>query len=646
MRLHFVFFILPILLLFVGNTPHAADNYVFNMQDADIRTMISTVAEITGKNFIIDPSVKGKVTIISQQGMQASEIYKIFLSLLDVHGFSVIPTVEANTYKIIRAVNAKSQGVPLDTDNIFQGDQLVTRIIAVKHSQAAQLVQVLRPLVPQQAYLAAFPESNMIIISDSANNINRLVALVKRIDRPGDGSIEMIRLNNASAKELSHTLALLTKSDTVLSQSITADERTNSLLISGTPSTRIKLRSLIAKLDSAVDALSTTHVVYLHYAKATNIMKVLNDLVKIDESQEGLSRQSDILISADEASNALILKASFAKFRELKSVITRLDIPQAQVHIEAIIAEVSYDLEKELGIEWNTRQSDSGSGVYTAARNGLRLKDIFTLSYFSGSDIQAVLRVLQSDTDTNILATPSLLTLDNQQASIVVGENVPFLTGTQQTQDGLANPFQTIERRDVGLTLKVTPRLNKGSTIIMEIDQEISSVVPKIQNLQAVDIVTRKRQIKTTVMVEDNGMVVLGGLIQDELVNNQQQVPILGDIPIIGNLFKSSKNEIKKANLMIFIRPTIVTNPIVANKLAMEKYQFLQHKQLQQQAGGIRLVDSRNIPVLPDVPPTTIQSRSGSLLRRSGVSLPTPVITSVATVQKKSLVVLPSPFSD
>ncbi len=429
----------------------AEEAYVFNMQDVDIRAMITTVSEVTEKNFIIDPNVKGKVTVISKKSMSADEVYQIFLSLLDVHGYSVVPTIESNTFKIIKGITAKSKAIPNDLENVLKGDQLVTRVIKIQHTQAMQMVQILRPLVPQHAYLAGYADSNMIVISDLANNINRLVELVHHIDQPGDGNIELIPLKNASAKELAQTLSSLNRTKKTLTQVVVADVRSNSLLIGGDATTRMNLKALIFKLDSEVNTMRNANVIYLSYAKASDIASILNEIVKTSSTTKGASPASDIIISADETTNALVIKSSFVKFTEIKEVVSKLDIPRAQVHIEAILAEVSYSLEKELGIEWNTRQSDSGSGVFAAAKDGLALKDIFSLTYFNGADIQAVLRVLQSDTDSNILSTPSLLTLDNQEASIIVGENVPFLTGTQQSQDGLANPFQTIERKDVGL---------------------------------------------------------------------------------------------------------------------------------------------------------------------------------------------------
>ena len=587
-------------IFFLSNTVYAAGAYVFNMQDVEIRTVISTVSEVTGKNFIIDPNVKGKVTVISNKSMSAGEVYQIFLSLLDVHGYSVVPTIEANTFKVIKGIKAKSQAVPNDLNNIYEGDQLVTRVLKIKHTQAMKMVQVLRPLVPQHAYLAGYADSNMIVISDSANNINRIVELVNHLDTPVDGNIEMIYLKNASAKDLAQTLSSLSKTKKTLSQIVVADIRSNSLLIGGDTAARMNLKALIHKLDSEINTMRNVNVIYLNYAKASDIASILNEIVKVSASKQSRAgTDNDIIISPDENSNALVIKSSYVKFIEIKEVVNKIDIPRAQVHIEAILAEVSYKLEKELGVEWHT--SVSSSGVVADVGTGLALKDIFSLSYLnSAGDIKAVLKILQSDTDTNILSTPSLLTMDNQEASIIVGENVPFLTGSQQSQDGLANPFQTIERKDVGITLKVTPRLNKGSTIIMKIYQEVSNVVPKVQNIAAVDLVTKKRAIETTVMVEDRGMVVLGGLLQDDLTNNVNKVPVLGDIPLIGELFKSSKVETQKASLMVFIRPTILSNPVLANEMAMKKYQFLRGKQQLMQENGVRLIDSKDIPVLPE----------------------------------------------
>ncbi|WP_198265620.1 type II secretion system secretin GspD [sulfur-oxidizing endosymbiont of Gigantopelta aegis] len=590
---------LSLILLSISLSASARDTYVFNMQGVDIKAMIATVADVTNKNFIIDPNIKGKVTVISKKSMSAEEVYQIFLSLLDVHGYSVVPTIEANTFKIIKGITAKSKAVPNDLNGLVKGDQLVTRVIKIQHTQAMQMVQILRPLVPQHAYLAGYADSNMIVISDSANNINRLVELVDRLDTPGDGNIEMVHLKNASAKDLAQTLSALNRTKKTLSQVVVADIRSNSLLIGGDATTRMNLKALILKLDSEVNTMRNTHVLYLSYAKAADIATILKEIVKMSVGAKGANGLSDIVIAADDNSNSLVVKSSYTKFVEIKDVVKKLDIPRAQVHIEAILAEVSYKLEKELGVEWNT--SVSGSGVVGEANTGLALKDIFSLTYLNGAgDIKAVLKILQSDTDSNILSTPSLLTLDNQEASIIVGENVPFLTGSQSTQGGIATPFQTIERKDVGLTLKVTPRLNKGSTIIMDIYQEVSNVLPKVQNIAAVDLVTKKRAIETTVMVEDRGMVVLGGLIQDDLVNTVNKVPLLGDIPLIGELFKSSKVETQKANLMVFIRPTILSNPVLANEMAMSKYQFVRSKQIELQDKGVRLIEPEIIPVLPE----------------------------------------------
>lgn len=595
---YYQMFLIAVVFILSDNV-YAAGSYVFNMQDVQIRTMISTVSEVTGKNFIIDPNVKGKVTVISNKGMSADEVYQIFLSLLDVHGYSVVPTIETNTFKVVKGITAKSKAVPNDLNNIYKGDQLVTRVLKIKHTQAMQMVQVLRPLVPQHAYLAGYAGSNMIVISDSANNINRLVELVERLDTPGEGNIEMIHLKNASAKDLAQTLSSLKRTKKTLSQVVVADVRSNSLLIGGDATSRMNLKALILKLDSEINTMRNVNVIYLSYAKAADIASILTEIVKVSATnKQRAAGHTDIVISPDENSNSLVIKSSYAKFTEIKDVVSKLDIPRAQVHIEAILAEVSFTLEKELGVKWNTNVS--GSGVVANVGTGLALKDIFSLSYLnSAGDIKAVLSILQSDTDSNILSTPSLLTLDNQEASIIVGENVPFLTGSQQSQDGLANPFQTIERRDVGLTLKVTPRLNKGSTIIMKIYQEVSNVLPKVQNIAAVDLVTKKRAIETTVMVEDKGMVVLGGLIQDDLTNTVNKVPILGDIPLLGELFKSSKVETRKANLMVFIKPTILNNPVLANEMAMKKYQFVRNKQQIMKNNGIRLLDPEDIPVLP-----------------------------------------------
>ena len=586
----------------------SAEEVTLNFSDADLVAVINSVSQITGKNFIIDPRVKGKVTVVSSKPLNEEEVYNVFLSILQVHGFATVPT--ENAIKIIPDATAKQSAAPSTPASQSPGDQLITRVLTIEHINAAQLVPILRPLVAQQGHLAAYPTTNVLIISDRASNIQRIDRIIAQMDKKVDSGIEIIKLENAFAAEVVRLISSLSvvqageKTPVGGGIRVTADERTNSVLISGERTERLKYRAIIADLDSPVESGGNTHVVYLRYADAKNIATLLSNVgqeaIKAESKNVGTGgtggvKGGSVNVQADESTNALIISAPASIYPSLRAVIQQLDIPRAQIHIEAIIAEVSLDTSNELGVQWLGRDVDNavfssqfagsaGVSIGGIVENGL-LPDGGLLGFGTiddnGLSVVALISALAGDSETNLLATPSIVTMDNQEAEILVGQNVPFVTG--EATSGAAdvdNPFRTIERQDIGVTLKVKPQINEGDAITMEVYQEVSNISGTATN--AVDIVTNKRSIDTTVQLEDGGLLVLGGLIDEVIVESEQKVPLLGDIPILGALFRYKRETGRKQNLLVFIRSTIIKDAEKARQLSLGKYNFMRDLQLEE----------------------------------------------------------------
>lgn len=590
-----------------------ADNEVrINMQDTNIRSFIEWIAKATGKNFIIDPRVTGKVTVISNESMAPEEAYRVFLSVLQVHGFSAIESADA--VKVIPDANAKQTGVPLVDDNDLNDDQLVIRVIRTEHVPATQLVNILRPMVPQVGHLAAYPDSNALIISDRASNINQLLKLVAEIDRAGQLEIDVTQLKFANAKELSAMLGTLvpqtTGQDGASKMTVSVDERTNSILISGDPSKRQQLRDVLASLDRPGNVIRDTQVIYLHYLKASELAQTLQNIATSLQKQDkdvGIST-ADISIQANDTTNALIISSPPAIMKTIEGVVKRLDIRRAQVLVEAVIVEVSNNKVNELGVQWKTSEAAiDGDGLFGGFKSSLKGNSIdsfptkplkldagLSLGFYSNGSLQALVRALSTDDSMNILSTPNLVTLDNEEGKIVVGQNVPFVTGSSTSASNPStNPFQTIERQDVGITLKIKPQINEGDSVTLNVYQEISSVT---NDTSAADIVTNKRSIETRVLIKDNMTLVLGGLISDEVRDSGDSVPFLSKIPIIGSLFRSDHKEVAKKNLMVFIKPTIIKDFEHANELTEGKYNFIRERQLRYSDQDI----PKGVPTLPE----------------------------------------------
>ncbi len=605
-----------------------------NLRDADITSVISTVSEMTGKNFIVDPRVKGRVTVISSRPMQADEIYQVFLSILNVQGFAAIPG--KNAIKIVPEVTAKQGAIP---NKGGTGDESVTRVVQVNNVAAAQLVPVLRPLLPQEAHLAAYTPTNVLIVSSTAANVDKLMELIQTVDQSNESEIELIPLKHASATEVERILNSLQQQNSAARAAggaapdevkITADGRTNSIILSGDKAARQGIKQIIAKLDTKLESSGNTRVFYLHYAKAKDLASVLGGVgesIVADKSGGGAtgavasSGKSKLNIQADESSNSLVISAPPDVMRDLEAVIRQLDVRRAQVMVKAVIAEVSTDTSRELGVQWaydgspangpigvidfngnmsGMLQYAAGGGTTPPSLNGLNLGLGETLS--DGTVYGALIRALSGDANNNILSTPTLVTLDNEEAEITVGQNVPFITGSYTSTGSSStpsNPFQTVQREDVGLTLKITPQINEGNAVRMEISQEVSSISGSAAS--AVDLITNKRAIKTTVMVDDGNILVLGGLIDDQLIEKEQKVPLLGDIPVLGWFFSYQSTQKVKRDLMVFLHPRIMRGGELSNQLSSAKYNYMRAQQLNVRDRGVALMYDDVSPLLPEM---------------------------------------------
>jgi general secretion pathway protein D len=612
-----------------------------NYKDADLGQVIEAVAQVTRKNFIVDPRVRAQVTMLSTTPMSPAAFYEAFLAILQVHGFVAVPS--GDVIKILPDANARQMPANDLPDSVSAtSDEIVTQIVLLRNVSAAQLVPILRPLIPQYGHLAAHPASNMLIISDRAANVNRMVRIIERIDQAGDQEIDVIRLEHASSAEIVRVINALapTVSEGGAPQ-VVADERTNSVLLSGEGSQRLRIKTLIAHLDTPLESGGDTQVRYLRYADAEKISVKLKEqaqgaaVASAGGGQAGASAAAgadrSINIWAEPDTNALVVTAPPKIMRSLMQVVDRLDIRRAQVMIEAMLVEVSTDAARDLGVNWvvDGSQDNFLVGLFNQPIAGVSLSDVaagvgavesgniataaaaapggFTVAagrvQDSGTNFAAILRALSSDGDTNVVSMPSVITLDNEEAEIKVAQEVPFKTGTySNTGSNIpgVNPFTTIERKEVGNILKITPQITDEDTILLKIEQESSGIAAAAAQVSNEDLITNKRTITTRVLVDDGGMIVLGGLIEDRLTDSQSRVPLLGSIPLVGELFKSRSVKKTKTNLMVFIRPRVIRDAQQAAFETNAKYRFIRDLQLDR--GGVSLMPSEPQPMLPELP--------------------------------------------
>lgn len=572
------------------------ESWTINLKGADIREFIDQVAQISGQTFVVDPRVKGQVSVVSNSPLTLSEVYQLFLSVMATHGFSVM--TQGDQARIVPNAEAKADA---DTGRNAP-DRLETRLIQVQHGSATELIPLIRPLVPQYGHLAAISSANAIIISDRTANIERIEDLLRQLDQKGQNDYSVLNLQHAWVMDTAEVLRSAVDRGQAKGASgtqVIADGRSNRLILLGPPAARAKLVALAQSLDTPTSRSANTRVIRLRHGDAKSLAETLGEIsekLKPEAGGETTGKPQTILIRADESLNALVLLAEPDVVATLEDIVRQLDVPRAQVMVEAAIVEVSGDISDALGVQWaiDGRGDRGGIGGTNFSGTGLAVGRVLqalqdqragtannTLSNLPdgaiiglGTDSFGVLiTALSANSKSNLLSTPSLLTLDHQKAEILVGQNVPFQTGSFTTSaSGADNPFTTIERQDIGVTLKVTPHINEGASLRLEIEQEISSIAPTSQGVNAVDLITNKRSIKSTILAENGQVIVLGGLIQDDVTQADSKVPLLGDIPLLGRLFRSSKETRIKRNLMVFLRPTVIRDAAGMAALSGKKY--------------------------------------------------------------------------
>lgn len=548
-----------------GSPPPVA----LNLENADITELVRWVAKLTGRNIIVHPSVKGEVTLIAGEPLTPDEAYRVFLSVLQVHGLGVIDTGAA--IKVVPAEDLNREASAPDPERAGGrfADDVIVRVVKVRNVPAAELVTVIKPLASPGAVLTAYPDSNLLLMSDRKADIDRLLALVARLDQETTLDVEVLRLRHANAPELYATLQTLLPAERKLPHAfhLVADKRSNSLLLSGDPAARAPLRALIARLDIPLAGAQdgNTHVVYLDYADATSLLPILQTLgtSAVRSGLDATFTELDFKIDAHADTNALVITAPKPVLDSLRSVITALDVRRPQVVVEAIIVEVNRDGLRDLGVKWVSEVPSDGVFGAIGLLPPLPTPDPpdfgqgLTVGANEDGTLRALLRALESNANANLLSTPTVVALDNEEAEILVGENVPFITGSSTGAASTTNnPFQTIERHDVGVTLKVKSRINRDDSITLSIVQTVEAVTDSAA--ETADIVTSKRSIATKVLIDDNELLVLGGLIRDDVTEKINKVPLLGSIPLIGRAFRSTSTQNVKKNLMVFIHPRIL----------------------------------------------------------------------------------------
>ncbi len=628
------------------------DPVVLNFVNADIPSVIKAVGELTGRNFVIDPRVKGTVMITSARAVPRSQVYPILLSALRMQGFAAVEGRDA--VKIVPEADAKhNYSVTRGKEVPERGDRIITQVYPLQYESAAQMMPVLRPLIGPNNAIAVLPGSNTLVITDYADNVRRLNAIITAADQPAPNDTAVIRLQHVSAVDLAHSLGRLMADGGAGGQAaagparltVVPDVRSNSLLVRSDNPARIQtLRGLVAGLDVPGALGGNVHVVYLRNAEAAKLAETLRGILSGEApsplaatapgaasttaaAAAGPAAVAGSMILADTATNSLVISAPDVTYNALRAVIDKLDARRAQVFVEALVVEITAEKAAEFGIQWqdlrnlhdsgtnfiggtNLGGRNTGTNIIDASANLGALGQGLNIGVVSGTinipglgvvtNLGMLARALESDANANILSTPTLLTLDNEEAKIVIGQNVPFVTG-QYAQTGTTTtptPFQTIERRDVGLTLKVRPQVSEGGAVKLQIYQEISSLRP---TTTASDVITDKRSIDSTVLVDDGRIIVLGGLIQDTVQDNVDKVPLLGSIPLLGHLFKVEKRNRMKTNLMVFMRPRVLRDVASSDALSSDRYEFIRQKQAEFRMEPHPILPDMQTDLLPDL---------------------------------------------
>jgi len=640
--------------------PILANQYSASFKGTDINEFINTVGRSLNKTIIIEPNVRGKINVRSYETFNDQQYYQFFLSVLEVYGYAVVE-MGNNTLKVIKDKDAKAAAIPvIGANETGYGDEMVTRIVPVYNVPVRELTPILRQLNDNSGggNIVAHDASNVIMLTGRAARVNRIVEMIRRVDKQSDQEVVVVKLKFASAPELVRIIEQIisssggskSKSSNQLVPKLVADERTNSVVVSGEKRARERAVNLVKRLDNEQESSGNTKVVRLKYAQAKEVAQVLTgvaDSIKksaASSKAKSSSNRRDANIQAHEDTNSLVITAQPDVMRSLESVIRQLDFRRAQINVEAIIVEVSEGDGIDLGVQWasadggmiqfsngasisgigaaayaakdyttQASQTTTGAGdnqVTTTNPDVITRGDYTALGQVLGSvngalagfvtgNWGAVIQAVSAASTSNILATPNITTLDNQEAIFVVGEEVPVITGSAASSNN-TNPFQTIERKEVGIKLKVTPQINEGNAVQLSIEQEVSGVKGGTAGT-AVDVIFSKRSVTTTVMVDDGQIVVIGGLIDEDVQETVSKVPLLGDIPIIGHLFRSTKSSTTKRNLMIFIKPTIIRDAATMHSLSSSKYNYIRAVQLQQHEDGISLMPFTDQPVISEL---------------------------------------------
>lgn len=633
-------------------SPIMANEFSASFKGTDIKEFINIVGRNLEKTIIVDPAIRGNIDVRSYDVLNEEQYYHFFLNVLEVYGFAAVE-MENGVLKIIRDKDAKIAAIPVVGDETrVEGDAVITRVVAVRNVSVRELSPLLRQLNDNAGAgnVVHYDPANIILITGRAAVVNRLAEIIERVDRAGDKGIDVVELKNASAAEMVRIVEALNKSTDAkntpafLQPKLVADDRTNSVLISGDPQVRQRIKRLIEQLDVEMASKGNNRVVYLKYAKAEDMVEVLKGVSENlqagkSSSSKSSTKRDEVMIAAHKGTNALVLTAPTDIMGALEEVIAQLDIRRAQVLIEAMIVEMAEGDGANLGVQWGNmstgamiQYSNTGApigGVMvgleeakdTTEKKPIRDSDTGAIKYYEETttkgdysklaaalggvngaavsvmlgDWTALISAVATDSNSNILSSPSITVMDNGEASFIVGEEVPVITGSTASSSN-SNPFQTVERKEVGIKLKVVPQINEGDSVQLVIEQEVSNVLGA---QGAVDVRFAKRQLNTSVMVQDGQMLVLGGLIDERALESESKIPILGDIPVLGHLFKSTSTQVEKKNLMVFIKPTIIRDGVTADGISQRKYNYIRAEQLFKADQGLKLMDDSNIPVLP-----------------------------------------------
>ena len=584
----------------------ALNSAQINMRDADIRAFAADMAQISNKTIVLDPRVKGNVTVVSNQDLDAGEAYAVFLSVLRVHGYAAI---ENNGVVKVMPESGARQDATVNNKN---NDSLATEVIRLSQANARVIAPLLKPLVNKQGHIAAYEATNSIIIADYVGNLSRIKSILLELDKNPADTFELIPLDNTSANEVARILGSMWRGDNQMSKSFSAIavERSNSILLRGQIGVVKQIKRVISRLDSNSSQSSNLKVIYLKYAKAEDLTGILEKVAESlkEEIPSESSKKNKTSIGFHNDTNALIISAQPDILKSLESVISQLDIRRAQVLVEALIVEISDKLARDIGVQFlfigdgdsspiatqrfgtpnpdlistigaeTSEDSTTSSTMQTRAANSLLALDGLAVGVArykaDGKSFAVILNLIAQDADSNVLSTPSIMTMDNEEASIVVGQEIPITTG--ETLSGSnSNPFRSVTRQEIGVKLTVRPQINEGNAVKMYINQEVSSIFGPLGEMST-DLITNKRNIKTTVLVEDGETIVLGGLIDDNVQELVKKVPFLGDIPLLGRLFKTTSISRTKRNLMVFLRPTIVRDSNDVRAISNRKYNYFQ----------------------------------------------------------------------